>query len=44
MTKAGHKCNDCTPTNGIFEFRGQTFIRDKWILTYVSESNTGDEL
>jgi len=36
-------CDDCVP-NGIFEFKGQMFIRDKWILTYVSNSHTGDEL
>lgn len=30
--------------NGAFEFRGKKFIRDKWILTYVSTSHTGDEL
>ena len=31
-------------TNGIFEFRGKKFIKDRWILTYVSNSHTGDEL
>jgi hypothetical protein len=28
--------------NGQFEFRGKKFIKDGWVLKYVSENITGE--